>query len=85
MAEDAGRFADRVHAQPNGRDRGCVGAHKRGVDVRLLVDRHETLGGFTAANFVSNHGIELRAESRYAIMHDKFIATNASGLQIRHF
>lgn len=53
-----------------------VDARTRGVDVRLVVDRKETLRGFTAVNFVSNHGIEVRAESRYAIMHDKFIVVD---------
>jgi phosphatidylserine/phosphatidylglycerophosphate/cardiolipin synthase-like enzyme len=58
-----------------------VEAKERGVDVRLVIDRKENIRGYTAATFVSNHGIAVRAETHYAIMHDKFIVVDNKAVE----
>jgi phosphatidylserine/phosphatidylglycerophosphate/cardiolipin synthase-like enzyme len=48
-------------------------AHKRGIDVRVVVDKSNATARYTAATFLANQGVPVRVDYRYAIMHDKFI------------
>ena len=51
-------------------------AHKRGIDVRVLVDKSNATAWYTAATFLANQGVPVRVDYRYAIMHDKFIVVD---------
>lgn len=53
-----------------------INAHRRGVDVRLVVDRRQNYRGYTQVHNVENNGIEVRGDSHCAIMHDKFIVVD---------
>ena len=54
---------------------GLVAAHKRGVDVRLVVDRENVDGPETASAVgrVQDAGIPVSFDEREAFMHDKFV------------
>jgi phosphatidylserine/phosphatidylglycerophosphate/cardiolipin synthase-like enzyme len=53
-----------------------VAAHRRGVDVRLVVDRRQNYRGYTQARYVEENGISVRDDSQYSIMHNKFIVVD---------
>jgi phosphatidylserine/phosphatidylglycerophosphate/cardiolipin synthase-like enzyme len=48
-------------------------AHKRGVDVRVVVDGKANGKQYTAATFLRNHGIPVRFNNKYSIHHNKFM------------
>ena len=50
-----------------------LGAHKRGIDVRVVVDKSNATARYTAATFLANQGVPVRVDYRYTIMHDKFM------------
>lgn len=49
---------------------------RRGVDVRVVVDKSQATARYTAATFLANEGVPVRVDYRYAIMHDKFIVVD---------
>jgi phosphatidylserine/phosphatidylglycerophosphate/cardiolipin synthase-like enzyme len=51
-------------------------AHKRDVDVRVVVDKSNATARYTAATFLANEGVPVRVDYRYAIMHDKFLVVD---------
>ena len=51
-------------------------AHKHGIDVRVVVDKSNATGRYTAATFLTNQGVPVRVDYRYAIMHDKFVVVD---------
>jgi phosphatidylserine/phosphatidylglycerophosphate/cardiolipin synthase-like enzyme len=53
-----------------------VAAHRRGVNVRLVVDHRQNYRGYTQAHYVEGNGISVRDDSQCAIMHDKFIVVD---------
>lgn len=48
-----------------------VRAHKRGVDVRVIVDKSQISEKYTAATFLKNEGISVWVDSTPAIAHSK--------------
>ena len=58
-----------------------VRAQRRGVDVRLVVDRCDAEHRYTAATFVAHEGVPVRVDYRYAIMHDKFIVVDGTTVE----
>jgi len=50
-----------------------LGAHKRGIDVRVVVDKSNATARYTGATFLANQGVPVRVDYRYTIMHDKFM------------
>lgn len=56
-------------------------AHKRGVDVRVVVDKSNATSKYTAATFLANQGVPVRIDYRYAIMHDKFIVVDGQAVE----
>ena len=53
-----------------------VESKKRGVDVKVVVDKSQATARYTAATFLANEGVPVRVDYRYAIMHDKFIVVD---------
>ena len=50
-----------------------VEAHKRSVDVQVVVDKSQKSEKYTSATFVANAGIPIRIDSKHAIAHNKVI------------
>ncbi|WWO95796.1 MAG: phospholipase D family protein [Candidatus Dasytiphilus stammeri] len=49
-----------------------LAVQKRGVIIRIIAD-HKANNRYTALTFLSNHGISIRLNNNYAIMHHKFM------------
>ena len=54
---------------------------KRGVDVRVVVDKSNATARYTAATFLANQGVPVRVDYQYAIMHDKFIVVDGKTVE----
>ncbi|KAG0163109.1 hypothetical protein DFQ28_011409 [Apophysomyces sp. BC1034] len=51
-------------------------ARVRGVQVRVVLDKSNQTGKYSGATYLFNAGIEVRIDSRYSIMHHKFIVAD---------
>jgi phosphatidylserine/phosphatidylglycerophosphate/cardiolipin synthase-like enzyme len=60
-------------------------ARKRGIDVRVVVDKSQATARYTAATFLANQGVPMRVDYRYAIMHDKFIIVDGETVETGSF
>jgi phosphatidylserine/phosphatidylglycerophosphate/cardiolipin synthase-like enzyme len=60
-------------------------AHKRGIDVRVVVDKSNATARYTAAAFLANQGVPVRVDYRYAIMHDKFVVVDGDTVETGSF
>jgi len=67
--------------------RALVAAHRRGVDVRVVVDRRGNTGkaNVAALNLLAGAGIPTRTISAYAIHHDKFIVADRKTVETGSF
>jgi phosphatidylserine/phosphatidylglycerophosphate/cardiolipin synthase-like enzyme len=48
-------------------------AHRRGVKVMVVADDKGNRGRYSVITFLANHGVSVRLNSNYAIMHNKFM------------
>jgi phosphatidylserine/phosphatidylglycerophosphate/cardiolipin synthase-like enzyme len=62
-----------------------LAAHKRGVDVRVVVDKSNATARYTAATFLANQGVPVRVDYQRAIMHDKFIVVDGVTVETGSF
>jgi phosphatidylserine/phosphatidylglycerophosphate/cardiolipin synthase-like enzyme len=53
--------------------KALVDAHKRGVDVQVVVDKSQRSARYTSATFIANAGIPTRIDFKHAIAHNKVI------------
>ncbi len=53
--------------------RALVAAHKRGVDVKVVVDKSQKSARYTSATFLANARIPVRIDFKHAIAHNKVI------------
>jgi len=60
-------------------------AHRRDIDVRVVVDKSNATARYTAATFLANQGVPVRVDYRYSIMHDKFIEVDGETLETGSF
>ena len=58
-----------------------VEAHKRGVDVQVVVDKSQKSAKYTSATFIANAGIPTRIDSKHAIAHNKVIIVDGHTVQ----
>jgi len=58
-----------------------IDAHKRGIDVEVVVDKSQATARYTAATFLANQGVLVRVDYRYAIMHEKFIVVDGETVE----
>ena len=61
--------------------RALVDAHKRGVDVEVVVDKSQKSARYTSATFLANMGLPVRVDSMHAIMHNKFIVVDGQDVE----
>jgi phosphatidylserine/phosphatidylglycerophosphate/cardiolipin synthase-like enzyme len=59
--------------------------YKRGVDVRVVVDKSNATARYSAATFLANQGVPVRVDYRYAIMHDKFVVVDGAVVETGSF
>jgi len=57
--------------------KALVEAHKRGVDVEVVVDKSQKSVKYTSATFIANAGIPTRIDSMHAIAHNKVIIVDS--------
>jgi len=63
-----------------------IAAHGRGVEVRVVVDAKENVGkGYSRMYALLHAGVPVRADSRYPIMHDKFLVVDGLRTQTGSF
>lgn len=62
-----------------------VAAHKRGVDVKAVLDKSNKTGKYSSATFLSHMGIPTRINSEYAIMHNKYMVIDEVNVQLGSF
>jgi len=48
-------------------------AHARGVRVRVILDKSQTNGLYSVADYLSNAAIQVRIDRAHAIAHNKFL------------
>lgn len=60
-------------------------ARRRGIDVRMVVDKENANGRKNAAFYVAEAGIPVRVDHRYDIMHDKFIVIDDATVESGSF
>lgn len=48
-------------------------AHRNGVDVKVVLDWSNRKAKYSIANFLTNAGVDVHINDKYAIMHHKFI------------
>jgi len=51
--------------------KGLLNAHKRGVQVQVLLDKSQVSHKYSSATFLINQGIPTRIDSAHAIAHNK--------------
>ena len=62
-----------------------IAAHKRGVQVLVVVDKSQKTERYTSATFLANMGIPTRADSQHKIMHDKFMVVDGEHVESGSF
>lgn len=62
-----------------------VAAKNRGVDVKIVADDGAAKGRYSATTYCANQGIPVRVNSRYAIMHNKFLIIDEISVQTGSF
>lgn len=67
--------------------RALVDAHRRGVDVKIVLDEkgNRNRASVAAMNLVAGAGIPVRTNDRYAIMHDKIIIVDGQTVETGSF
>lgn len=60
-------------------------AHRRGVDVKVVLDRSNNSASYSSATFLTNYGIPTRINAEYQIMHSKYIIVDGVSIQTGSF
>jgi phosphatidylserine/phosphatidylglycerophosphate/cardiolipin synthase-like enzyme len=60
-----------------------VAAHDRGVDVEVVLDKSQDDG--KEMKWVRDHGVPVRINYKYAIMHDKFMVIDGTTVELGSF
>lgn len=60
-------------------------AHKRGIDVKVVLDKSQLSERYTSATFLANVGIPVRIDSKHAIQHNKYLVVDGRHLQTGSF
>lgn len=58
-----------------------VDAERRGIDVKVVVDKSQPTARYTAATFLANEHVPVRVDYQHAIMHDKFIVVDGETVE----
>lgn len=65
--------------------RALVDATQRGVRVRIVLDKSQVTGQYSAATFLANEGIPVRIDRRHGLMHSKYILIDGRTVQTGSF
>lgn len=65
--------------------RALVMAARRGVAVRVVMDRSQQTARYSSATFLANMQVPIRIDSHYAIMHNKFMVVDGETLETGSF
>lgn len=60
-------------------------AHKRGVVVKIVADEKANKDKYSASKYLANHGVDVRLNNDYAIMHNKFIVVDKQTVETGSF
>ncbi|NVZ69449.1 phospholipase D family protein [Pseudomonas costantinii] len=68
-------------------NQALVDARKRGVNVRVVIDKKRNLGKAStkAMDFVSRNGVELRTSDHFHLQHDKTIIVDGTTVETGSF
>lgn len=58
-----------------------VAAKRRGVDVRVVMDKSQRSERYTSATFLSHMGIPVRIDAKHAIQHNKYLVADQAHVQ----
>ena len=61
--------------------KALVEAHKRGVDVQVVVDKSQKSARYTSATFIANASIPVRIDFKHAIAHNTVIIVDGHTVQ----
>ena len=62
-----------------------VEAHRRGVDVCVILDKSQRTERYSSATFLKNSGIPTRIDCRHAICHNKYIIVDEKTVETGSF
>jgi phosphatidylserine/phosphatidylglycerophosphate/cardiolipin synthase-like enzyme len=62
-----------------------VDANKRGVQVRAVLDKSQLSERYSGATSLANAGVPVCINSRYAIMHNKFLVIDGQAVETGSF
>jgi len=62
-----------------------IAAHERGVEVEAVLDKSNTSARYTEAGELAAAGVPVRIDSRYAIMHDKYLIIDGKTVETGSF
>ena len=62
-----------------------VDAHRHGIDVMAVLDKSNKTARYSSATFLANMGIPTRIDSRYAIMHSKYMVIDDDEVELGSF
>lgn len=62
-----------------------VAAHKRGVDVSIVVNKGSINGNGAKARYIDEKGVPIRANAKYSIMHNKFMVIDEHTVETGSF
>lgn len=65
--------------------KALVAASRRGVDVKVVMDKSQRTERYSSATFLANMGIPVSIDSHYAIMHNKFMVVDGATVQTGSF
>ncbi|TDN48088.1 phospholipase D family protein [Scandinavium goeteborgense] len=65
--------------------RALVEAKGKGIFVRVVADEKSNKNKYTAVTYLANHGIPVRLNNRYSIMHNKTIVADGHTVQTGSF
>ena len=65
--------------------RALLDAKKRGVDVKVVLDRSNAKARYSSAKFLAHADIPIRIDYKYAIMHNKFIVVDGDTVETGSF
>lgn len=62
-----------------------LAAHKRGVQIRAVLDKSQRSERYSAATFLANQGIRVRIDEKHAIQHNKYLVIDGHSVELGSF
>jgi phosphatidylserine/phosphatidylglycerophosphate/cardiolipin synthase-like enzyme len=56
-------------------------ARARGLDVRVVVDKSQSSGRYSAATFLANHAVFVRVDGAYQLQHQKVVIVDGVSVE----